>query len=325
MTIETREVAGTDPAAMITLLPLLQAGMATDSPRQPEPTDSFLRLLVSPRAARQTSCLVAYDGDRPAGYSRLNHDNDVNRDMVYGDVWIAAGDRAEVTGPLLDACRAYARARDCTRLILDTSEFSGYDPVYLAAGGRVLATERRRQLDLTAIDREQYAAWAAPSAKNAQYQVEIWRTPTPEHLLPALVTANEAMRDAPHGDLAVEAPPPDVARRRRSEADTLAAGTGMYIIAALTEGGEVAGFHEILVFPGYHLADVGNTGVPAKFRGHGLGLRLKAALALHLLAHEPRVTVLSTWNDADNAPMVRVNDAMGYEAVEAWNNWQFDL
>ena len=39
--------------------------------------------------------------------------------------------------------------------------------------------------------------------------------------------------------------------------------------------------HETLVFGDFRMADVGHTAVPAKFRGHGLGLRLKAILALN--------------------------------------------
>ncbi|WP_194924984.1 GNAT family N-acetyltransferase [Catenulispora pinisilvae] len=79
------------------------------------------------------------------------------------------------------------------------------------------------------------------------------------------------------------------------------------------------------VFPDFRMADIGNTGVPAEFRGHGLGLRLKAALTLHLLEHEPHVDLMSTWNNVDNAPMARVNEALGFEIAEAWSSWQFDL
>lgn len=99
----------------------------------------------------------------------------------------------------------------------------------------------------------------------------------------------------------------------------------MYITAALTEDGEMAGFHELIVFPDSRMAAIGNTGVPGRFRGHGLGLRLKAAATLHVLEREPHVEVISTWNNADNAPMVRVNQAMGFEVSETWNTWQFDL
>jgi RimJ/RimL family protein N-acetyltransferase len=308
-----------------TLLPLFRDAIATDSPSHPEPAEPYFRMLAGQRASRRKFFLLAHHGDRATGYLQFNRDNTVNRDMAYGSMWIAAEDRAEVAGPLLDAGKAAARNLGCARLVLDTSEFSGYDPVYAAGGGRVLADERRRQLDLNAIDREEYAAWAAPSGKNAHYRTEIWRTPTPEHLLAPLVTAIEAMRDAPHGELTIEHPPPDVDRRRRAESDNLAAGATMYVCAAFAEDGQIAGFHEVLVFPGFRMADIGNTGVPAAFRGHGLGLRLKAAMTLHVLEQEPHIDLISTWNDADNGPMIRVNELMGFEVAETWHAWQFDL
>ena len=325
ITIRTMDPDAADTAS--TLLPLVRAGMAADAPTHPEPSASFLRWLIKPRVGWHIVCFVAYDGDRPVGCGRLTHDFAVNPDLVFGGMWIATAvpDRAETAAALLDAYREHTRSRGATRFVLACSQYSGYAPLYSAAGGRVMDSERRRQLDLATIDREQYAAWAAPSEKNAHYRIELWKTPTPEHLLAPLVEAYEAMRDAPHGDLEFEHPPPDPDRRRQFEADSLGTGTQMSIAAALTEDGEMAGFHEVIVCPDFPMACIGNTGVAAGFRGHGLGLRLKAAMTLHLLEREPHVNLISTWNDADNPPMVRVNEAMGFQIAEAWDNWQFDL
>jgi RimJ/RimL family protein N-acetyltransferase len=325
VTIEIRELSVGHPETVPEVLPLFQDGIAADAPRHPEPTESFVRWLNGPRTTAHDACLVAYDSGRRVGYGCLKHENDSNQDMVYGDIWIRPEDRAEVTVPLLDAYRAYTRGRGAARLVLGTTEYSDYDAVFAAEGARKMSGEIRSQLDLTTIDREQYAAWAAPSEKNAHYRIELWKTPTPEHLLAPFLTANEAMRDAPHGDLVFELPPLEVDRRKRVEADDLATGAQMSIVAALTEDGEVAGFHEMYVFPGYRMADIRNTAVPKTFRGYGLGLRLKAAMTLHLLEHEPQIDVISTWNDSDNLPMLRVNRAMGFEKAEAWSNWQFDL
>jgi GNAT superfamily N-acetyltransferase len=246
--------------------------------------------------------------------------------MVSGEMWITASHRPDAAELLLEAAGDHARSRGATRLVLKTSEHSGYEPLYAAAGGRALDSDRRRQLDLSTIDHDHYALWAAPSEKNAHYRIELWKTPTPEQpLLAPLLEANKAMRDAPHGDLEFEPPPPDVGRRQRFEVDSLRTGGQMYIAAALAEDGEIAGFHEVIVLPDFRMADIGNTGVPARFRGHGLGLRLKALMTLALLEREPHVDSLSTWNDTDNAPMVRVNEAMGFEAAETWYAWQFDL
>jgi predicted GNAT family acetyltransferase len=227
---------------------------------------------------------------------------------------------------LLEAYRAYGRQRGCSRVVLATSEHAAdYEPVFVAEGGRRVSEEFRSQLDLTAIDRDRYAAFAAPSEKNAHYRIDLWTTPTPEDLLLPLVTALDAMRDAPSGDLGFQAPPARPERRRSNEADNLRGGARTYVVAAFTEDGEIAGMHETLVFGGFRMADVGHTAVPAKFRGHGLGLRLKAVLSLALLDREPHVEVISTWNDADNLPMLRVNGTLGYVRTEAWSNWQFDL
>jgi GNAT superfamily N-acetyltransferase len=325
MSITIRDIDPTSADTVATLLPLMRAGMASAAPAHPEPSASFVRWLITPRVDWHIACLVAYDGDRAVGCGHLSHDVVVNPDLIFGDMWIARPEQAEVAAALLDAYREHARSRGATRLVLDASEYAGYEPYYTAAGGRVLDSDRRRQLDLATIDRAQYAAWAAPSEKNAHYELSIWTVPTPEHLLGPMVEANEAMRDAPHGELEFEHPPPDVERRRRFEAASLGTGARMYIAAALTEDGDMAGFHELIVFPDFRMANIGNTGVPAKFRGHGLGLRLKAAMTLHLLEREPHVELISTWNNADNAPMVRVNEAMGFVIAESWDAWQFEI
>lgn len=327
MNIEIRELDPAHPETLATLLPVFQSAVAADAPTHARPSASFLAWASGPRATRHRACVAAFDGARPVGYGCLNHEHDLNRDLVYGDYWIRPEYRSRSAVPLLEAFKAHTRARGGTRMATGFSEFSAadYEAVFSAAGGREVAGERRSQLDLTKIDRDQYAVWAAPSEKNARYGIQLWQTPTPEHLLAPLVTANEAMRDAPTGDLDFELPAPSVERRRRSEAENLAIGVRLYLIAALTGDGAIAGFHEMFVFPDSPMASVGNTGVSAAHRGHGLGLRLKAGLALALLEAEPRVEVVGTWNNSDNGPMLRVNEAMGYIKAEAWSNWQFDL
>ncbi|GAA2032069.1 GNAT family N-acetyltransferase [Catenulispora yoronensis] len=327
MTIEIRELDPHEPGTDAVLLPVLRAASAVDSPRHPEANEAWVHYINGPRIARHRTALVAFDGAEAVGYGLLNQDLESNQDMVYGDIWIRPEHRADTTVPLVDAFKAYTRSRGGKRLVSVFSELavSDYEQVFAAEGGRLVSREWRSQLDLRAIDRERYAAWAAPSEKNAHYRIEYWVTPTPEHLLEAMVRANEAMRDAPTGDLAFEYPPPSVDRRRRAEALSVASGERKHVVAALTDDGVVAGFHELYAAPGFGMADVGNTGVPAGFRGHGLGLRLKADLALRLAAAEPEIETVSTWNGADNEPMLRVNEALGYERAEAWSNWQFDL
>lgn len=327
MNLDIRELDPTLPETLPSLLPVLQAAMAVDSPRHPAPSEAWLRLASGPRVSRHRMALAAFDGGLPVGYGVLDHEKEANQDLLYGDLWVVPERRAEVAGPLLEAFGDYGRGRGCKRMVLGFSEFAAadYEPVFTAGGARLVEKEWRSQLDLTAIDREQYAVWAAPSEKNANYRIQAWTVPTPEHRLESLVLADEAMRDVPMGDLQLEHTKASVDQRRSWEALVVAGGYREHIIVALTEDDEVAGFHQMFVIPGFTMANVGNTGVLRKFRGHGLGLRLKAALTLRLLDSEPQLTAASTWNDSDNEPMLRVNLAMGYAKAESWSNWQFDL
>ncbi len=49
-----------------------------------------------------------------------------------------------------------------------------------------------------------------------------------------------------------------------------------------------------------------------RHRGHRLGLLLKVAMLELLAATEPGLERIATWNAASNAPMIAVNDALGY-------------
>ena len=326
MTIKIRELDPELPQTITDLLPVHQAALAFDAPAYPRPTEGYLRLQTGARPTQRRLFISAFDDGALVGFGALGADVDANRDMFFGTLSILPGRRADVMGPLLDASKARVQELGGKCLVMACPQGSAdYEPQFSAGGGRMVDVERRAQVDLTEIDREQYKAWAAPSEKNAHYRIEAWAGPTPEHLLLPLVRAAQAMRDAPTGDLEIEHPAPDVDRRRRIERWFAAIGVRKHTIAAFTEDGTIAGLHGVFVVPGSGTAEIGDTSVPAAFRGHGLGLRLKAAMSLRLLDSEPRIEVISTWNNVDNAPMLRVNDVLGFRTGEIWEQWQFDL
>jgi len=70
------------------------------------------------------------------------------------------------------------------------------------------------------------------------------------------------------------------------------------------------------------LARQGDTGVENAHRNLGLGRWVKATNALRLLSERPEVKVVDTWNADVNAPMLSINDAMGFRAVAHWQEWR---
>ena len=96
---------------------------------------------------------------------------------------------------------------------------------------------------------------------------------------------------------------------------------GRHIKAPISSG-RLAGFTEIAVPRGApESVWQHDTLVMREHRGHGLGFAMKVA---NLAALERRFAAarrVSTWNAAENAPMIAVNDEMGFEVVARSNYW----
>ena len=73
------------------------------------------------------------------------------------------------------------------------------------------------------------------------------------------------------------------------------------------------------------LAHQWNTLVLREHRGRRLGLLVKLA-ALRLLAREePQATRVVTWNAQENAPMIAVNEALGFRVAGGSTAWSLAL
>jgi GNAT superfamily N-acetyltransferase len=68
-----------------------------------------------------------------------------------------------------------------------------------------------------------------------------------------------------------------------------------------------------------------DTLVRSDHRGHRLGLLMKLANLRQVRERSPQTRFLNTWNAESNAPMVSVNERLGFVVVEAWEEWQLHL
>jgi GNAT superfamily N-acetyltransferase len=101
-------------------------------------------------------------------------------------------------------------------------------------------------------------------------------------------------------------------------------GARRYVQVALDAEGAVAGFHVIGTYPDEpERADVWDTGVARSHRGHGLGLRMKAAASLWLLEDRPGTRTMLTYNNDENQWMLAVNRAMGYKPLVDYPSYEF--
>jgi GNAT superfamily N-acetyltransferase len=196
-------------------------------------------------------------------------------------------------------------------------------------GAKPALTEIRRMLDVTESDEAALAALEADVTVAAKgYSLMQWIDRVAEGDVEDMAALMVRMStDAPHGDLIEEPEVWDVARYRAKEDSAVARDRKRVGTAVRDEAtGRLVGFTDMginTVRPevGYQW----DTIVSREHRGHQLGLLVKLANLRLLREVSPTTRYLNTWNGEDNAPMVAVNDALGYRPVEVMQEWQLTL
>ena len=185
-------------------------------------------------------------------------------------------------------------------------------------------TDVHRVLELPVDESDLDRLAADAAAHHAGYRIVAFTGACPDEHVDAYCRLKTAMIiEAPMGEVEMEPERWDEARLREEEAELADMRRTRFSAFALTPAGEVAGFNELL-----HAAhDVGNaynwdTLVVPAHRGHRLGMALKVANLRRLQAEYPDARRVHTHNAAQNAPMVAVNDAVGFFPVERVGEWQ---
>jgi GNAT superfamily N-acetyltransferase len=159
---------------------------------------------------------------------------------------------------------------------------------------------------------------------HAGYVLRDWEGPVPEELVEELgVLMGSLAREAPVGDLEIEDEVFDATRIRAEEDVLVAAGRRKHTTVAVAADGTLAAYTELAVsdHDPVHAFQWGTLVRPAD-RGHRLGLAVKVRNLARLQAVEPGRSVVVTWNAEVNAPMVAVNDALGFRPIGRLGEFQ---
>jgi hypothetical protein len=166
-------------------------------------------------------------------------------------------------------------------------------------------------------------AMRAERAAAPGYDVVSWEGHAPDDLVDAFARARGRMALAvPAGGLTIEAEHWDAARVRAREAENLASHRRTLIAAAVTADREVAAYTELELPEARTVAYQGDTLVVGPHRGHGLGMLVKLANLVRLADTAPERTDVYTWNADENAHMLAINIAMGFELRGLGAAWQ---
>lgn len=256
-----------------------------------------------------------------------------NLETAYLDVQVRPDRRGRGHGAtMLRHLEDQARAHDRSVLVVDVAypydapaDGAGtpYADFAVRHGYSFALGNVQRVLELPADDARLTALAEEAAPHHGDYTLRSFSGPIPDDLVASFADiVGTLMTEAPSGEIEHEPEVFDEARIRADELVFAASGRTKFTTVAIDPHGEVAAYSE-LVLPAHDPGRVYQWGTLARpqDRGHRLGLATKVR---NLQWAQPRLgtATLVTFNAEVNAPMVAVNEKMGFRAVERVGEFQ---
>lgn len=186
-------------------------------------------------------------------------------------------------------------------------------PFMQVLGARATYRELDNRLPLAEVDWKAIAAHVDRVPAALRWECHVPRTPVERlhALAPAITTL---LSDIPREDSSYPTPVFE-AHVYESRYRDLERTGGSHLMVMVFDGEELAAVCD--TFVAGTLRDLANqqfTGVARRWRGHGLGLAVKARTLQLLREFDPPVRTVHTKNALSNAPMIRVNEQLGFRA-----------
>ncbi len=329
MTISRLDPADADRVDGV--LAVLRAAHEADLPRDPMYCPSWdLGQIHDPIPSEAVEHWIAVEGAEVTGVAEVQLPLLDNLGTAFVQVTVTPGARGRGTGrALYDAGVARARAQSRKLAMFETPRDGPGAAFAKSLGAELGILSARRHL---AVDAEaaalagELAAAAAPHAVG--YEVRTFAGSTPEGYVADLAYLTGRMStDAPLDDLALEPEAYDVERVRLREAALDKRGRRKYCALAIElASGTVVGYSDVAFQPEDPThAWQWDTIVDPVHRGHRLGTLIKCANLRFVMANEPALRTISTWNAVSNGPMIAVNEAMGFRLWDHWCEWQVGI
>jgi mycothiol synthase len=194
-------------------------------------------------------------------------------------------------------------------------------------GAHPARVNRTSELLLTDVDWTTVERWArAEQARDLGYSVEMVDGPFPDYLRSDAVTFHHIMQTAPRERLDVGDTVVDADFVAELDQALLEAGRARWTALVRDPDRVCVGGTDVTFEPGDpETVHQGNTGVDAAHRGHGLAKWAKAAMLQRIRHERPEAVRVRTGNAFSNAPMLAINDALGFSVVSTRTEWQLDV
>ena len=290
-----------------------------------------LAMALDGEGPEEHRCLVARRRGRVVGIADLEMFRRENRHVARVDVRVPARDRRTGVGTaLVEGAAWFALAAGRSELGgMDESPIrAGYEdaagPFARRLGFSAALHMVRRQLTLPLDPAHEASLRGHPKASATGYVLSTFFDPWPDAFLADRYELGRRMStDVPVGEQELDEEEWDERRVRGLEAALAAQNRAKVTTAAHHEAtGHIVAFTEVVVPLGApESAWQHDTLVMREHRGHGLGFAMKVANLWAVRDRHPGVRAINTWNAAGNAPMIAVNEEMGFEVVSTSMYW----
>jgi GNAT superfamily N-acetyltransferase len=253
-----------------------------------------------------------------------------NRHLAQSELEVDPAWRRQGLGWLL-ARRLLHAARDEERrlVIFGTNDRSEGGAAFARRlGAHAGMTTHTNQLDLRELDHDLVGRWQESGrTRAAGFDIGLWDGRYPDEDLETIAELTRVMNTAPTDDLDVEDFNFTAEQIREIEAQHLSGGRKRWTIYARErESGRFAGYTVLILDPSRpQIINQGDTGVLPEFRNQGLGRWLKAAMLDKVLEEWPEGRFVRTGNADSNAPMLRINEQLGFRPYMAETIWQLPV
>lgn len=298
--------------------------------RAPQPLDSYIAFARNlPTQFNDHTWVVETDDGTPVATAACWSDAAGDERLMRCDVFVRAPWRRQGIATHLFDLIATTTASE-QRSLLTWSTFDTVpagEPFSGRHGARVARINRESELRLGETDWSMIEQWADEGPGRAHgYRIDMVDGTMPPDLFEDAATFHHIMNTQPRddldiGDVLITAD--DVAQIEQALAES---GRERWILFVRDPSGVCVGGTEVHYEPWTPTAIFQqNTGIDPAHRGQGLAKWAKAAMLLRIRDEHPAVERVITGNAFSNAPMLAINDALGFHVTSSRTEWQAEV
>jgi mycothiol synthase len=297
--------------------------------RMPQPIDEFMSYARNLPSQFDAHAWLAEESGTPVGigYCWSNAAGDAR--VMECDVMIRQDRRREGIGTrlLTEICATTAKEGRSLLTWATAATVPAGEAFSRSLEARPARVNRTSEVSLANIDWSMIEEWVkAPRARERGYYLEMIQGAFPPELRADAALLHHILQTAPRDDLEVGDVLIDAEDVAEFDAALLKSGQTRWTLLVRDVSGACVGGTEVTFEPWEpDLVHQQSTAIDPAHRGLGLAKWAKGAMLQRIRVDHPESQLIRTGNAFSNAPMLAINDALGFKVIGTKTEWQVEL